>query len=52
MNIFDTISSIWSLLFGWMPSYLAIICTVLIGLVIIIIIIKIIAFILDAIPFL
>lgn len=51
-SFFDTLSQIWALLFGWMPSSLAIICTLIIAILVIILIIKIVAFILDAIPFL
>lgn len=51
-SFFQFIHDVWALLFGWAPSALGIIFTILIGLVLIIIIIKIIAFILDAIPFL
>ena len=51
-SFFTALSNIWTLLFGWMPSLLAAFCTVIIGLVAIILIIKIIALILDAIPFL
>lgn len=51
MGIFQTLHDTWVLLFGWMPTALAIFCTVLIGLIVVIILIKIIAFILDAIPF-
>lgn len=50
--MFDFLVGAWHLFFGWMPTTLAVICTVLIGLIVIIIIIKLIAFILDAIPFL
>lgn len=52
MGIFQLMRSIWVLLFGWMPIGLAVFCTVLLAVIAIIIIIKIIAFILDAIPFL
>lgn len=52
MAVFNFLRGIWYLLFGWMPSFLAILCTILIAVLAIIIIIKIIAFILDAIPFL
>lgn len=50
--MFDWLVNGWYLFFGWMPNTLAIICTVLIGILVVIIIIKIIAFIIDAIPFL
>lgn len=51
-SFFATLSQVWHLLFGWMPTALSVFCTAIIGLVAIILIIKVIAFILDAIPFL
>ena len=51
-SFFQFLHTIWGYLFGWAPSSLGIILTILVGLAIVIIIIKIIAFILDAIPFL
>lgn len=51
-QFFATLKSVWVLLFGWMPPLLAAFCTVVIGLVVIILLIKVIALILDAIPFL
>lgn len=52
MSIFQTLSNIWTLLLAWMPPAAAVCIILLFGLIAIIIIIKIIAFILDAIPFL
>lgn len=51
-SIWNTLRSLWVLFFGWMPIPLAVGLTVLIGLMIIILIIKLVAFVLDAIPFL
>lgn len=52
MSIFNVLHSVWVLLFGWMPTFFAIGITVIIALMILILLIKFIAFILDAIPFL
>lgn len=46
------LAQIWVLFFGWLPAPLAIGFTVLIGLFIVIMILKLVAFVLDAIPFL
>lgn len=50
-SFFATVSAIWTVLFGWMPTTFAVICTVFIGLVILIILFKLIAFVMDIIPF-
>lgn len=51
-SLFSFISNAWALMFGWAPSWFGVLCIILIGFLAIIIIIKVIAFILDAIPFL
>lgn len=51
-EIFETFGNAWEFLFGWLPSPLNIFATVLVGLIVVILLIKIVAFILDAIPFL
>lgn len=51
-GLFEAFGTAWFLIFGWLPSPLDVICTVLVGLVIVVLLIKIIGAILDAIPFL
>lgn len=50
-DFFSFVGQLWVLMFGWMPTTLAVFCTVLIGIVVVFLIIKLIAFILKAIPF-
>ena len=52
MSIFNLLHSLWILLFGWMPPFFAVGITVILALMVLILLIKFIAFILDAIPFL
>lgn len=52
IDFFEAVYDAWSLIFGWMPTPLDIFATILVGLLVIVLLIKIIAFILDAIPFL
>lgn len=51
-DFFQSVANAWELIFGWLPSPLDVIATILIGLIVVILLIKIIAAILDAIPFL
>ena len=51
-NFIATLQAVWSLMFGWMPAPIAAATSIIVGLMMIIVIIKIIAAILDAIPFL
>lgn len=51
-SLWSRLSQIWVLFFGWLPAPLAVGFTVLIGLFLVIMIIKLVAFVLDAIPFL
>lgn len=50
--LFGFIASILPIMLSWAPLELSVICIVLIGLAAIVIVIKLVAFILDAIPFL
>lgn len=45
-------SAVWSLFFGWLPPVIQVVFLALIAIVLIIIVFRIIALILDAIPFL
>lgn len=51
-SIWNALHDVWYLFFGWMPAPLSVGITVLIGLMIVVLIIKLVGFILDAIPFL
>ena len=51
-DFFQSVANAWEFIFGWLPSPLDVIATILIGLIVVILLIKIIAAILDAIPFL
>jgi len=51
-SIWKALHDVWFLFFGWLPAPLSVGLTVLIGLFIVILIIKLVGFILDAIPFL
>ena len=51
-DFFAAVAHAWTLIFGWMPTPIDIFATVLIGLIVVVLLIKIVAFILDAIPFL
>lgn len=51
-DFFAAVAAAWTLIFGWLPSPLDIFATVLVGLIVVVLLIKIIAAILDAIPFL
>lgn len=48
----EILEAIWIMCIGWMPPLLATICTVAIIIMFIFLIVKLIGFILDAIPFL
>lgn len=50
--LWTKLADTWVMFFGWLPLPLSIGFTVLIGLFIVIMIIKLVAFVLDAIPFL
>lgn len=51
-DFFQSLANAWEFFFGWLPSPLDVIATILIGLIVVVLLIKIIAAILDAIPFL
>lgn len=51
-DFFQSIANAWQFIFGWLPSPLDVIATILVGLIVVVLLIKIIAAILDAIPFL
>ena len=51
-DFFETVANAWELIFGWLPAPLDVLATLIIGLIVVVLLIKIIAAILDAIPFL
>lgn len=51
-DFFEAVAEAWVFIFGWLPSPLDVIATIIIGLIVVVLLIKIIAAILDAIPFL
>lgn len=51
-SIINTLYAIWLMCVGWMPPLLAFFCTVAIIILFVFLVIKLIGFILDAIPFL
>ena len=51
-SFFNLLSQAWQLLFGWLPAPFQVLFIVLIGLFLIFLLVKLIAFIWDAIPFL
>lgn len=51
-ELMNTLKMIWTLCIGWMPPLLAAICTVSLIILFVFLVVKLIGFILDAIPFL
>lgn len=51
-SIFALLANIWELLFGWLPAPIQALIIIFIGLLLIFLLVKFIAFIWDAIPFL